>query len=73
MTMDVSINERNLAQIRRKVESGKYSSTDDVIGNAPALLDEHDEALEPELAEMRESVNRPTPARSFPLKKCSKS
>lgn len=60
MTMDVSINERNLARIRRKVESGKYSSTDDVIGNALALLDERDEALESELAEMRESVRRGT-------------
>ncbi len=58
--MDVSINERNLAHIRRKVESGKYSSTDDVIGNALALLDERDEALESELAEMRESVRRGT-------------
>ena len=43
-----------------QVESGKYSSTDDVIGNALALLDEHDEALESELAEMRESVRRGT-------------
>ena len=60
MTMDVSINKRNLAHIRRKVESGRYSSTDDVIGNALALLDEHDEALEPELTEMRESVRRGT-------------
>ena len=58
--MDVSINERNLAHIKRKVESGKYSSTDDVIGNALALLDERDEALESELVEMRESVRRGT-------------
>ena len=49
-----------MAHIRRKVESGKYSSTDDVIGNALALLDEFDEALEPELTEMRESVRRGT-------------
>ena len=58
MAMDVFISERNLAHIKRKIESGKYSSTDDVLGSALALLDEHDGELESELADLRESVRR---------------
>ena len=58
--MGVFISERNLAHIKRKVESGKYSSTDDVLGSALALLDEHDAELESELADLRESVRRGT-------------
>ena len=54
--MDIVINERNLAHIKRKVDSGKYSSTDDVLDSALALLDEHDA----ELADLRESVRRGT-------------
>ena len=60
MNMEVSINEQNLAHIMRKVESGKYSSPDEVIDSALALLDEHDTALESELNEMRESVRQGT-------------
>ena len=30
--MSAFISERNLAHIKRKIESGKYSSTDDVLG-----------------------------------------
>ena len=58
--MEVSINEQNLAHIMRKVESGKYSSPDEVIDSALALLDERDIALESELNEMRESVRQGT-------------
>ena len=58
--MGVFISERNLAHIKRKVESGKYSSTDDVLGSALALLDEHDAELESEFADLRESVRRGT-------------
>ncbi len=54
--MDIVINERNLAHIKRKIDSGKYSSTDDVLDSALALLDEHDA----ELADLRESVRRGT-------------
>ena len=54
--MNVPINEQNLEHIRRKVGSGRYSSIDDVLDNALTLLDERDEPLERELAEMRESV-----------------
>ena len=60
MAMGVFISERNLAHIKRKIESGKYSSTDDVLGSALALLDEHDAELESELADLRESVRRST-------------
>ncbi len=56
MAMDVFISERNLAHIKRKIGSGKYSSTDDVLGSALALLDEHDADLESELADLSESV-----------------
>ena len=58
--MDVSISEGNLARIRRKVESGRYSSTDEVLGSALALLDERDGVLEGELADVRDSVRRGT-------------
>lgn len=58
--MGIVINERNLAHIKRKTDSGKYSSTDDVLDSALALLDEHDGELESELADLRESVRRGT-------------
>lgn len=60
MFMEVSISEQNLAHIIRKVESGKYSTPDEVVGSALALLDERDGALEPELEDMRESVRQGT-------------
>ena len=58
--MSAFISERNLAHIKRKIESGKYSSTDEVLGSALALLDEHEAELEFELANLRESVRRGT-------------
>ncbi len=58
--MEFSISEQNLAHIRRKVESGRYSSTDEVLDSALSLLDERDSALESELEDMRESVRRGT-------------
>ncbi len=54
--MDIAINEHNEERIRRKVESGIYSSVDDVLANALTLLDERDDDLEGELADMREKV-----------------
>ena len=60
MNMEVSISEQNLAHIMRKLESGKYSSPDEVVGSALALLDERDIALESELEDMRESVRQGT-------------
>ncbi|MYB50322.1 MAG: hypothetical protein F4X72_13850 [Dehalococcoidia bacterium] len=60
VVMDISINERNLAHIKRKIDSGKYSSTDDVLDSALSLLDEHDAELESELVGLRESVRRGT-------------
>ncbi len=56
--MNVSISERNVERIRRKVRSGKYLSTDDVLDNALALLEKHDESVEREFTDMRESVRR---------------
>ena len=58
--MNVSMSERNVERIQRKVGSGRYSSVDDVLESALGLLDERDQALERELAEMRESVRRGT-------------
>ena len=58
--MNVSISEQNLARIRRKVESGRYSSADEVLGSALALVDERDVAVESEIEDMRESVRRGT-------------
>ncbi len=58
--MNVSISDSTLDRIRRKVESGRYLSLDDVLDSALALLDERDDALEREFGEMRESVRRGT-------------
>ena len=54
--MDIAISEQNKEHIRRKVESGIYSSIDDVLASALALLDERDDDLESELADVREKV-----------------
>lgn len=58
--MNISMNERNVERIQSKVDSGRYSSVDDVLDSALGLLDERDQALERELAEMHESVRRGT-------------
>ena len=58
--MNVSMDERHVERIQSKVDSGRYSSVDDVLDSALGLLDERDQALERELAEMRESVRRGT-------------
>ena len=58
MDMNVPISELNVERIRRKVDSGRYASADDVLDSALALLDERDEALQRELAGMRVSVRR---------------
>jgi putative addiction module CopG family antidote len=44
--MDISISERNQDHIKRKIESGKYRSPDEVIDTALKLLDEREEQLE---------------------------
>ncbi len=58
--MDISINEQNQERIRRKLAVGKYRSPDEVIAKALELLDERDEELERELADMRAKVQRGT-------------
>ena len=58
--MNVSLSERNVERIQSKVDSGRYASVDDVLDSALGLLDEKDQALERELAEMHESVRRGT-------------
>jgi hypothetical protein len=54
--MDISYNERNLEHVKRKVESGRYDTPDDVLAKALSLLDERDEALSEELADVRAKI-----------------
>ena len=54
--MNISVSDQINERIRRKVESGRYSSMDEVLGRALTLLDEHDDELERELADMHEKV-----------------
>jgi putative addiction module CopG family antidote len=58
--MDISISEQHQDHIKRKVESGDYRSPDEVIGKALELLDERDQALAKEFADMHEKVRRST-------------
>jgi Arc/MetJ-type ribon-helix-helix transcriptional regulator len=58
MSMDVSISERNLKRIQRKMDSGIYTSADDVVNAALALLERLDPEVEREWADMRESVRQ---------------
>ena len=58
--MDVTISQHNLERIGRKVQSGGYSCADDVVERALTLLDDADDELERELADMRASVARAT-------------
>ena len=58
--MDISISKHNQEWIRRKMESGLYSSADDVVSTALGLLERLDPSLECELADMRESVRTST-------------
>ncbi len=58
MSVDVSISERNLKRIQRKMDSGIYTSTDDVINAALALLEWLDPEVEREWADTRESVRQ---------------
>ena len=54
--MEVSISQQNLENIRRKVASGEYSSPDEVIAFALALLDERGRALERDLVDTKRKV-----------------
>ncbi len=54
--MNISISEQNQEHIKRKIESGQYSTPDDVIAKALELLDEQDEHLAQELDELRAKV-----------------
>jgi putative addiction module CopG family antidote len=50
--MELSISEQIHERIRRKVDSGKYSSPDEVLEKALESLDEREEALAEEFAEI---------------------
>ena len=59
--MEVTISEKYLAHISKLVDSGRYSSADDVIARALGLLEERDladtdPAIAAELAEIRAKV-----------------
>jgi antitoxin ParD1/3/4 len=54
--MDISISDKNKERIRRKIASGKYSSPDEVLEKALESLDEREEALAEEFAEIEERL-----------------
>ena len=54
--MDVTISEHNLERIGRKVQAGDYSCADDVVERALTLLDDADDELERELADIRATL-----------------
>lgn len=58
--MNISINEQNQERIRRKVESGKFTSVDEVLDEALTALEDREQALAEELADMHEKVRRST-------------
>ena len=58
--MEISISEQNHERIKRKVESGKYGSPDDVVEKALTLLDGYDEELARELEDVRAKVQEGT-------------
>ena len=51
---------RNHEHINRKISSGRYGSADDVLRAALALLDEREAALDRELHDVREQVEKAT-------------
>ena len=55
--MDISINEQNQEWLKQQVESGKYASIDEVMEKARQLLDERDEALAEELADIQAKLD----------------
>ena len=54
--MEISINRQNQEWLKEKVESGKYASADEVLEKAREALDEREQALSEELADLREKV-----------------
>ena len=54
--MEISINDQNQEWLKEKVESGKYASADEVLEKAREALDEREQALAEELADLREKV-----------------
>ena len=54
--MQMSIDERYLEHIERKVKSGNYPSPDAVMAKALELLDEHDESLAEEMDDVQGRV-----------------
>ena len=54
--MDIAIGDQNLERIGPNIESGVYSSADEVLASALALVDEREDDQEAELADMHEKV-----------------
>jgi antitoxin ParD1/3/4 len=54
--MEISINERNQEWLKQQVDSGKYPSADAVLEEARRVLEERDQALAEELADIHEKV-----------------
>ena len=56
--MNISINEQNQEHIKQKVDSGHYSSQDEVMDTALRLLDERDKYLEELSAKVNEGIDQ---------------
>ena len=56
--MNISLNEQNEALIKRKVESGHYSSPNEVVDTALRLLDERDKKLDALRNDVRLGIDR---------------
>ena len=54
--MNISIDERHVQHLKRKVESGSYPTLDAALDKALQLLDEHDEHTTAAIADLRAEV-----------------
>ena len=50
--MEISISQQHFEHIRKKVEAGQYASSDAVIAKALDLLDQYEEMVSRELADV---------------------
>lgn len=54
--MEISISQQHFEHIRKKVEAGQYPSSEAVIAKALDLLDQYDERMSRELADVHVKV-----------------
>ena len=56
--MNISIDERHVEHLRRKVESGSYPTLDAALDKALELLDAHDEHATAAITDLRAEVKK---------------